>query len=194
MVRIGTEIYVYNFTIPALTQNTIYGGTWSKFSGLMARQTVHYEKLNGDLICAGSDGRVFDFDNGVYSDAGSSIPTKYKTSWLSLEKSRSVRIKEGKYLKPLVESGAGKTFTITAEGSFQSEGDGDITLSTSGVTRAIGQFTIGSDEIGGSKTANIKVPLRWRGEVVRLTFETDDTTGPDTIGRFSVYHNVRGRR
>lgn len=198
MLHLGSEIYNFGYrnTIREAASN-MSTGSWSLFDGPLCQQTAYFVRLSGDFVCGGQGGQCFNFDIGnVFSDNGQAIPTVYQTAWLSTEAARksSVKIKHGKYIKPLLQAPSDVEYTITAEGGFEGWSTGTGETITLGATDPIGSFTVGSSQIGGSSVANLKVPLRWNGEVVRLTFETDSTEGPDIIGRFTIYSTMEGRR
>lgn len=195
---IGSEIYCYNYEGRARGPRdaSIGGGSWALFDGPFAQQTAYLVRADGSLICGGGGGRTFRFDSGAYADDGQAISTTYQTGWLTLESASesSTRIKHLKYMKPLLQAPNTTTFEIGAEGGFEGWGNGSADLITLGATDPIGDFAVGASKIGGSGTANIKAPLRCNGEVMRFTFRNSTTTGPDVIGRYTLYSAMMGQR
>lgn len=197
ILKIGTQLFVYNYvTVLDNPTEGIYGGSWSLFDGPFAQQNAYLVRSNGNLICGGASGQVYDFDSGLYSDDGQAIETVYEPGWLSLEapRSQTVRIKSTRHIKWLIEAGADIAYTINMTGGFQGEGLDSANLNAASAVAPVGLFVIGTDRIGGSRVANIKVPVRVRGEVFKPRITTSTTTGPDILGRYTVYHNIHGRR
>lgn len=197
VLKIGTQLFPYNYvTVLDSTVDGLYGGSWSLFDGAFAQQSAYYIRSNGDLICGGASGQVYSFDTGLYADDGVAITTVYEAGWLSLESPRSqtVRIKSTKHIKWLVEVGAAITYTVQMTGGFQGEGLDTASIDAADAVAPIGVAVIGTDKIGGSKVANIKRPLRTRGEVFKPRITTATTMGPDILGRYTVYYNTFGRR
>ena len=104
-----------------------------------------------------------------------------------------MRVKNGRYIKPVFESGDALSYTIRAEGGYDIISSESITVLTSGAG-VIGQAIIGTTPIGGTGVQSRKFPLRWRGEQMRLTVTTDTSAGPDVITGYTVYGNIFGRR
>lgn len=200
MFKINDRIYNYNYAAffgqtKQQTGDNWAGGSWSLFEGGFARQQAYLVRLDGSLVCCGPFGKVYEFDTGTFDDAGEAISTEYRTGWLTLdEPDKTVRIKKLVYIKPLIESGANITYEIAAQGSYESEGLDVITVNASGNSAPLGLFTVGQNQIGVGKPSNIKYPLRARGEAIRLTITTEDTQGPDTLSRFTLYASVHGRQ
>lgn len=209
MLHIGSDLYVFNYA-PFFGQDRInqagFGaassgptlgpnrGSWSYFDGKFSRQNAYFVRQSGDLVCAGAGGKVYDFDTGQYSDDGETYTTEYKTSWLTLSEPRdNIKKKQGNYIKPVFDTGATVSYTVRAEGEFAGESGETITINTSGANISIGQGVI-PHKIGGSSIINEKHALRWRGEQARITFETQDQVGPDTIAQFTLYGNQFGTR
>lgn len=200
MLRVGSQMFVYNYSALIGEDNDRFsdgGGSWSLFDGRFARQRDYFVRANGDLIAVGAGGTVYKMDVG-FSDDGDPISTTYRTGWLTLEETGrargSVRVKKGQYIKPVVESGANVTYRIEAEAPYDRESSDVIVIPASGGAQPIGLAVVGETPIGGSPVSNRKFDLRWRGEVVRLTFHTEHTTGPDIISRYTLYANITGRK
>lgn len=204
LIRIASKIYVFNYTpyfgqdiaaIRGVGINATQEGSWSLFDGGFARQNFYFVRADASMVCCGNGGKVFNADvEGVYDDDGEIYTTEYKTGWLTItEPRKDVRIKEVKYIKPIIEAGSNIQYTIRVEGMFDVESSETITVNASGGASPIGLATI-PFTIGGSSIQNIKYALRARGEQFRYTFTTRDDKGPDTISRYTLYANMFGRR
>lgn len=205
LLKVGSQIHVYNYTayfgqdeLSGRAQGTVVPqrGSWSLFDGKFARQNAYLVRLDRSMVCCGPGGKVYTFDNdNVFDDDGETYSTEYQTGWLTGdEPKKSVRTKQGIYIKPIVDAGDNIDYTIRAESGFDLESEDTITITASGGATPIGLAKIGSTKIGGSSVQNIKHPLRWRGEQVRLTFTTNDQKGPDTVSRYTLYANRYGKR
>lgn len=195
MVKVGSEIYVYNYA-PFFTQPNSYEarfggdknpGSWSLFDGKFARMNAYLELDNGDLLCCGDEGKVYIFDEpGVFDDDGEVFRTEYQTAWLLGQK--SIQRKAGKYITPIIESGSIIEYTIRAEAGYDATARDEIMIDVSGGNSlAIGTAIIGENVIGGAAARAQKYALRWRGEAVRISFQTEDADGPDVIGTFFLH-------
>lgn len=195
LCKIGNIIYNYNYTpfyLAGQIQSNPYG-SWSTFTGFFAEQQAFLVRRNGDLVCAGAGGKVYEFDKGTYADDGSAYETILETGWLTLnEPQRSTQYRTGSYIKPQFEASGPITYTITATGDFDLLTEDTVTVTTGGVGQ-IGFAQIGSSPIGGNRILNDKLPLRWKGEQFRIRISTLDTTGPDVITGFTVYGNILGK-
>ena len=194
LLKVGDVIHCYNYqTILGEDQNrTVFGGTVTDFDGLFANQFSFFERKNGDLVCGGANGQVYLFDQDTFDDDGQQYDTEYRSAWLRMtEPKKDIRIKSGKYIKPLIEAGGAVTYTFKAEADFDIDSSDTAVVEVSGLANVIGVVTI-PFAIGGSGVVNTKFPLRWNGERVRLSFTTDDTIGPDIVGSFTLYGNVKG--
>ena len=205
MVKVQSEIFVFNYSPffgtdqlrPSQFGGETIGpnrGSWSLFDGKFARQNAYLVRQNGDMVCAGPGGKVYTFDDGTYTDDGEIYTTEYQTSWLTLsEPKKNTKQKQLNYIRPVLNVGAAINYTIRAEGGFEAESTETITVAASGGAAVIGISTIPA-VIGGSSIQNRKYPLRVRGEQIRISFTTDDSNGPDTIARFTLYANQFGVR
>lgn len=208
MLKIGSQIYVFNYTRnfgvdqPVLDQSqgqlSTRAGSWSLFDGKFARQNFYLVRSNGDLVCVGEGGKVYQFDNdGVYNDDGETYRTEYQTPWMDFTdlspRFHDVKIKEIKYIKPIFEAGANTNYTIRLEGGLETESTESIIVGVSGGTGTIGTAVL-PFSIGGANAQNTKYSLRGSGEQFRLTFTTEDANGPDVLSRYTLYANFRGRR
>lgn len=195
LLKVGSKVYCYNYSVFVGDGNkNAFGGSWAEFDGLFARQKAFLVRKDGSLICAGAGGKVYEFDTGVYTDAGERYQTRYATSRITLEEPKStVRQKQVKYIKPLIDA-PNAFYTIDIEGGFDVESRDSISVATSGAGGVIGSLLIGSFIIGGSSILNQKHPLRANGEVFKVTFSTDDENGPDALSKFTLYANTMGRR
>lgn len=196
LCKIGTEIYVYNFapiTLPGKQEAII--GSWTKFTGRLGRQTAFFTRQDGTLVCGGPDGVVSEFDTEVFDDIGEMYKTRLQTGWLNMkEPTVDVRTRAGHYIKPQVVAGGNVGLTVTAEAPYDRESTDEATIAVSGAGSTIGNAVIGNTTIGQSGVVNVKYPLHWRGEVARFLFETNDTAGPFTLSRYTIYWNEVGRR
>ena len=201
-LKVGSEIHVLNYTA-FFGQDRVQGqgfltpleGSWSVFDGKFARQNAYFVRRDGTLLCCGSEGKVYAFDQGTYDDDGEVYSTEYKTGWLTLdEPKRRVKTRQIHYIKPIIIAGGDITYTVRAEGNFDVDASDVATITASSASQPIGLFTIGEDVIGGAGIKNQKFPLRVRGEQCRITFTTEDAEGPDTLSRFTLYATVWGKK
>lgn len=204
--KIGSLIYVYNYTpyfgsqISGAPPEQAFQpqpgtGSWSLFDSLFAQQNVYMVRQDGTLLCAGTGGQVYMFDQGTYDDDGTVYTTEYQSGWLTLdEPRRSLQIKQGHYIQPTFHVGAPINYTMRAEAPFVAESQDVIEVSAAGA-QAIGSSVIGSWLIGGgSSIFDRKYSLRWRGKEMRLTITTEDNQGPDVMSRFTLYITRHGIR
>lgn len=197
IVKIGGRWFVYNYTNFVLEDGRLAAGaSWSEFDGLLCQQNAYLVDFDYDLIAVGANGRVYEFDtSAVYSDVSGRYSTEYQTGWLTLEEpNKTVRMKSGVYIAPEFEVGGPVVYTIEAVGNYDVESIDSVTTSAESFGSQIGTATIGTAVIGGGKASSVKLPLRWRGEKVRITVRTDDTTGPDVLAGFTLYGNIHGVR
>lgn len=195
LCKIGDIIYNYNYTPYYLAGqiNVSPYGSWSKFTGVFAEQKTFLVRKNGDLVCAGADGKVYKFDTGQYSDDGSAYQTIVETGWLMLDETReSTQVKTGHYIKPQFEASSPVTYTISVTGDFSELTTDTVTVTTGGVGQ-IGFAQVGSSQIGGKRILEQKLPLRWKGEQFKVRISTNDTSGPDIITGFTIYGNILGK-
>lgn len=197
MLKVGAELYIFNYapqTIGRARGKRI--GSWHVFDGPLAQSNVFKVLQSGDLMVGGAGGIVSLFDQKTFDDNGTTYRTEIETPWLTLEEPRKTNvIKSIKYIKPLLETGDNIQYTIRGTGRFQGESTDIVTINTSALGQpAIGLAQVGKSKIGGSSVQESKYPLRLRGEVFKLRFETEDALGPDIISRYSLYYNRAGRR
>ena len=103
-------------------------------------------------------------------------------------------MKRGKYIKPVIDAARAIAYTVRADAGYEGESSDTITF-TASAAQAVGQAVVGTGQVGGvTSVTNRKFPLRWNGEVCRITFTTDDGLGPDIINRFTLYANITGPR
>lgn len=196
MLKIGDAIYNYNYTPTNENGVLVPIGSWSKFTGKLAAQKCFLVQRNSNLVTAGANGRVYKFDQGNFDDAGDTIPTTYRTAWLTLQEGQTnadVYYKDGRYVQPVFETFAPIEYTIRAEAGYGLESV-DTVVSTAEGGAVVGFARVGSAVIGGNVISNKKQPLRWRGQQFRLTISTDDSSGPDIISHVNVFGNVFGRK
>lgn len=202
LVKIGTKIYCFNYTAffggkPGDNASTLSGtqGSWSVFDGKFARQNFYFVNSSGKLLCCGPAGRVYEFDAGDYADDGEAYSTEFQTGHLGMvEPKKTIRMKEGVYIKPTILPGAPITYTVDVIGHYNTQESSDsVTIPTSGATSPVGIALVGSAVVDGTTVFNTKYPLRWRGEAARFRFTTPGGVGPDVLSRFVVYWNLHGK-
>jgi hypothetical protein len=207
LAKVGSNVYCYNYSAlhsqqspsysgPIPGQDNVATGSWSLFDGKFASQSVYFVRADNSLLCAGAGGKVYEYDSGS-TDAGEIISTQYRTGWLTLEETKnsfgSIRKKEGKYIKPILEAGGPMIFSFSCEAPYAGEASDSIEIGTSGGATPVGVFVVGSNTIGGSPVNNEKFPFRWQGEVVQITVETSTAVTPDILSRYTLYAVMRGR-
>lgn len=196
ITKVGDQCYVLN-TKPSFnaTGEQVLGASWHLFNGKWAQQNHYFVRRNGDLYACGNNGLVYTLDSGAALDDGQTIPTDITTSWLRLEEpQKTVRIKEGKYIKPVFESAADIEYTINAVAGWDNFSSDSIMVSAGG-TGQIGSSIVGTTPIGAGNYAQAnKYPLRWRGEQVRIEFVTNSSASPDVITGFTLYGDITGYR
>jgi len=194
--KVGDVCYVLN-TNPSFNDagqlQTI--ASWHLFSGTWAQQNHYFVRRNGDLLACGTGGLVYQMDASAATDDGEPIFTDLQTAWLRLEEpQKTVRIKQGQYIRPVFESNAQITYTINAVAGWDNLSSDSIDVSAGG-DGAIGTAIIGTTPIGGGSFAQAtKYPLRWRGEQVRIEFTTESSASPDIITGFTLYGEIGGIR
>lgn len=204
LLKVGSQIHVFNYTAyfgqDLLSQRrqgsfTPERGSWSIFDGKFCRQSTYLVRRDRTMLCAGAQGLVYEFDlDGVFDDDGEVYSTRYQPGWLTMdEPAKSVRIKKGVYIRPIIDAGANITYTVTAEAGFDGLSRDTLEIVASGGATPIGLAAVGQAQIGGTSIQDTKYPLRWRGKEARFTFDTNDALGPDTLSRFTVYHSQLGR-
>lgn len=194
--KIGDRCYILNNN-PVFTDagQLIIVPAWHLFTGPWAQRNHYFVRRNGDLIGCGGGGLVHYMDNGAATDDGTVIPTDIVWSWLRLEEpEKTVRVKQGQYIKPVFESLPGLEYTINAVAGYEQFSSDSIVVSAGG-GGAIGTAIIGTTPIGGGSFAQaIKHPLRWRGEQCRIQMTTQTSAVPDIITGFTLYGDVGGVR
>lgn len=195
--KVGDSCYILNNN-PVYDQSgqQVINQAWHLFIGKWAQQNHYFVRRDGTLLACGVNGLVYKMDSSAATtDDGTSISTDLTTAWLRLEEpQKTIRIKQGQYIKPVFESGGNIEYTINAVAGFDNFSSDSIAVS-SGNTGAIGSFVIGTTPIGGGQFAQAdKHPLRWRGEQCRIQFTTDSSSGPDIITGFSLYGDIGGVR
>lgn len=195
LFKVGDVIYNYNYT-PSYNAGQIQQspyGSFSKFTGKFAQQKVYYVRRNGDLLCAGIGGKVYEFDKSNYDDDGDRITASLETGYLKLSEAQEGTLtKDGTYIKPVFESSYPISYTITATGGYNNLSSDTVTATTGGVGE-VGLSRVGSSPIGGNRIYFQKLPLRWKGEQFRIRIDTDSTDGPDIITGYYIYGNILGK-
>lgn len=196
IVKIGDVCYVLN-TNPTYDRSGQLRvvSSWHLFTGKWAQQNHYFVRRNGDLLACGANGFIYEMDSGAPTDDGERIATNITTAWLTMEEpQRTVRIKEGKYIRPIFESETGVVYTINAVAGWDNLSSDSIAVSAVGAGQ-IGTAIIGTTPIGAGNFAQAsKQPLRWRGEQVRLEFVTESSASPDIITGFTLYGVIGGVR
>lgn len=192
--KMGDRCYVLNNN-PSYNDagQQIVAPAWHLFTGKWAQQNHYFVRRDGTLLACGANGLVYQMDSSAATDDGTVIPTDLTTAWLRLEEpQKTVRVKQGHYIKPVFESGGNLEYTITAVAGYE-QASSDTILVSAGGGGQIGSFVIGTTQIGGASFAQaIKHPLSWRGEQVRLQFTTNTSASPDIITGFTLYGTVGG--
>lgn len=169
--------------------------SWHLFTGPWAQQNHYFVRRNGDLLACGQGGLVYQMDSSAVTDDGARISTQLTMPWLTMEEpQKTLRIKQGKYIRPVFESGAGVEYTIGVIAGWDNYSSDSITVSAGG-TGAIGSAIIGTTPIGGGQFAQAqKYPLTWRGEQAQITFTSESSASPDVITGFALMGNIAGIR
>lgn len=196
ITKVSDLAYVLN-TNPSYDDagRLIPGQSWHLFTGKWAQQNHYFIRRNGDLLACGANGLVYRMDSSAATDDGTAVATNLVTAWLRLEEpQKTLRIKQGQYIRPVFESSPDIQYTINAVAGWDNLSSDAITVSAGG-TGQIGSAIIGTTLIGGgSFTQASKYPLRWRGEQVRIQFVTESSATPDVITGFSLYGDIGGVR
>lgn len=194
--KVGDSCYILNSN-PVYDQagELVQNQAWHLFTGKWAQQNHYFVRRNGDLVACGANGLVYAMDSSAATDDGDIISTDLTTAWLRLEEpQKTVRVKQGQYIKPVFESGPHLDYTINAVAGWDNYSSDTIVVS-SGDTGQIGTFLIGTTPIGAGFYAEAtKYPLRWRGEECRLQFLTQSSASPDIITGFTLYGSIAGIR
>lgn len=196
ITKVGDRCYVLNNN-PSYNdagQLTV-SPAWHLFTGKWAQQNHYFVRRDGALIACGANGLVYQMDSSASTDDGDVISTDLVLAWMRLEEpQKTVRVKQGQYIKPIFESAADIVYTINAVAGWDSFSSDSIAVSAGG-TGGIGTAIIGTTPIGGGSFVQAnKYPLRWRGEQVRLEFVTNSSATPDVITGFTLYGDIGGIR
>lgn len=196
IMKIGDQCFILN-TNPTYNEagQLVAVPAWHLFTGAWAQQNHYFVRRSGDLLACGNNGLVYYMDSSAATDDGVVINTELTTAWLRLEEpQKTVRIKQGQYIKPVFESGGNLSYTINAVAGWDNYSSDSIIVSAAG-GGTIGSATIGTTPIGSGQFAQAsKAPFRWRGEQVRIQFLTDSSATPDIITGFTLYGDVGGIR
>jgi hypothetical protein len=196
LMKIGDQVYNLNTTPsygPDGSPQAV--ASWHLFTGAWAQQNHYFVRRNGNLLACGNSGMIYQMDSSASTDDGQVIATDLTTAWYSLEEPRrTVSVKEGKYIKPVFESGPTIGYTINAVAGWDNYSNDSVIVSAGGGGQ-IGSAIIGTTPIGAGEFAQSqKTPLRWRGEQVRIQFQTQSSATPDIITGFTLYGDVGGVR
>lgn len=194
--KVGDQCYILN-TNPVYDQagQLVVNQAWHLFTGKWAQQNHYFVRRDGTLIACGANGLVYSMDTSASTDDGDIISTDLTTAWLRLEEpQKTVRVKQGQYIKPVFESGPRLDYQINVVAGWDNYSSDSIEVS-SGDSGQIGTAIVGLTPIGGGFFAQaIKYPLRWRGEECRLQFITASSAGPDIITGYALYGDLGGVR
>lgn len=169
--------------------------SWHLFTGLWGQMDHYFVRHNGDLIACKTDGNIYQLDSSAATDNGVPIATDLTTAWLRLEEpQRTVRVKQGQYIKPVFESNSGVGYTINVIAGWDGFSSDTAIVSAVGAGQ-IGSAIIGTTPIGAGNFAQAtKTPLRWRGEEARFEITTESSASPDIITGLTVYGVIAGIR
>ncbi len=189
VAKVSTQLFVFNYSpyLGAEFQGArdigtaLAGrGSWSRFEGDMASLNHYLVKENQGLVGVGTSGQLFNLDvPGVYKDGqASAFRTKYQTSWLGLDEAQgrgqpSRRQKHGVAILPQTDASTKATYKISVTAPYNAESSESVTETVSGETQP-------------------RIPLRWRGDRARFTFETSADTGVDILTSYTVVYNKYG--
>lgn len=194
--KVGDRCYILNSN-PVYSQagDLVNNQAWHLFTGLWAQQNHYFVRRSGDLVACGANGLVYAMDTSASTDDGTVIPTDLTTAWLRLEEpQKTIRVKQGQYIKPVFESGPNIDYTINVVAGWDNYSSDSVEVS-SGNNGQIGSAIIGITPIGqGAFVQQQKSPFRWRGEEFRIQFLTQTSASPDIITGFSVYGDIEGIR
>jgi hypothetical protein len=204
LFKSGSEIYVYNWSRSGQDEKVFIGGqeveqkqapSWHKFEGTFADQTAYLVREDGTLW-TGSVGTISKFDvPGCFSDWGNPYKWTYKTPWLSLndELQKSNVRKQGKYIKPLYTGVSGATLTMSVEAPYDGRSTDSVTIDASANIGIVGVGNVNTSLVlGDNYVQDDKLPFRWRGEVARFKFTSNDDDGPQIMSGFTVYYTEHG--
>lgn len=197
ITKISDQVYILNTNPTYNTAGQIQIlASWHLFVGKWAQQNHYFVRRNGDLLACGNSGLVYEMDASAATDDGQVIPTDLTTAWLRLEEpQKTVRIKQGQYIRPVFESASDIAYTINAVAGWDGFSSDSITVSAGNATGQIGTAIIGTTPIGaGSFAQALKHPLRWRGEEVRIQITSESSATPDIITGFTLYGDITGIR
>jgi hypothetical protein len=169
--------------------------SWHLYTGPWAQLNHYFVRRNGDLIGCGTNGLIYQLDASASTDDGQPIATSLTTAWLTLEEpQKTVRVKQGQYIKPVFESPNGIGYTINAVAGWDNFSSDSIVVSAVGAGQ-IGSAIVGTTPIGAGNFAQAnKYPLRWRGEQARIQFTTNSSAAQDIITGFTLYGTIGGIR
>jgi hypothetical protein len=194
--KVGDQCFILNNN-PVYNQagQLVINQAWHLFTGKWAQQNHYFVRRDGSLVACGANGLVYSMDSSAATDDGERINTNLTTAWLRLEEpQKTVRVKEGQYIKPVFESGPNLDYTLNCVAGFDNFSSDSIEVS-SGNSGQIGAAIIGTTPIGsGSFVQQSKEPFRWRGEQCQIEFLTQSSAGPDIITGFTLYGSISGVR
>lgn len=182
MLKVGTNIYNYNYSPFYINGELQNFGTFTLFNSALARETNFLIRSDGSLITAGSAAGVVNiFDvSGVFKDTSANIQTTYVSPWHTLQEGQNnlnINNIDGRYIQPLFETSAQINYNISVVGDYTQLATDSVvvTSQTSGATF-------------------VKKSLRWRGRQAQITITTDTSAGSDIINSYTLYGNIFGRK
>jgi hypothetical protein len=88
---------------------------------------------------------------------------------------------------------SGANLTVSVEAPYDARSTDSATILASANVGYVGVGNVGTSFIVGSNyVQDDKLPLRWRGEVARFKFASDDNDGPQVMSGFTVYYSEHG--
>lgn len=200
MYKVGSTIYNFNYTALYQEGELVRGGSWSKFTGVLADCTEFLLRNDGVLMCAKFIDaetpyyQVYEFDTGSLDDAGTPIATDFETAWIT---PGGGQVMDTRYIKPFFEGVANKSYHITVTSDLETPYVDDTIIATACAAVSgnaiVGQAIVGQAVIGGTQTTSTnKYPLRSRGQEVKIRFQTTSGQGGDKICKFILYGNIFG--
>ena len=196
MMKVGENIYNYNYTPTYELGNLQTFGTITRFTGLLSATKAFLVRRDGTLL-VGGDRKVYEFDlANQFTDASQRIFTAYTSPWHTLQEGQtdlSLQIKHGKYIKPYFETNSEIPYNISVVGDYDRNSTDAIVVTAQGAA-IVGQAIVGQSVISDTAVTDPKFPLRWKGEQFQVRSTTDTSGGGDIIHEYTIYGNVFGRR
>ena len=159
-----------------------------------ALATSYLVREDGSLYSGHNGGVLGLFDQGDYSDFGDPIPTVYESAWLAWDGDppkqalKSITRKHGKAFKMVSQVGNAIRVTIDAVAPYSQISSDTAQLAAVPLPDIIGQAIIGKTIVGGNSIDFEKLPLRWHGEVCKISISTETPTGPFVLSQFNILY------